>query len=36
MFQVILNNMFCAFSVSHNPKMEQTFTPHFDTSVQLS
>lgn len=30
MFQIILNNMFCAVTVFYNPKMEQMFTPHFE------
>lgn len=30
MFQIVLNNLFCASTVFHNPKMEQMFTPHFE------
>lgn len=30
MIQIILNNMVCAFTVFHNPIMEQIFTPHFE------
>lgn len=30
MFHIILNNTFSAFTVFHNPKMEQMFTPHFE------
>lgn len=30
MFQIILNNIFSAFTVLHNPKTDQMFTPHFE------